>query len=209
MPPRKRPDISPAPPRRRQGRRPYMGRRSGLPDATSPSPGSAFPLPRSRGKTAAQGLCGRLAGSAHGAFGEVGVVGRRQFPFQAGAMRRTGRSRPLRRPGQPEPEKSGRAHRLSWRFPPRSVGGGGVGGRTAGPPQSRARPFAGAIDIRRNRHPAPRRTRARLERRNAKKSGRGASPPDPRTGKEVKIQGVNVRATRKPSLLNRTPVPTL
>ena len=133
MPPRKRPDISPAPPRRRQGRGPYTGRRSGLPDATSPSPGPASPLPRSRGKTAVQGPCGRLAGSAHGAFGGIGGVGRRQFPFRPGARRRTGR-----RPGQPEPEKSGRARRLSWRFPPRSVGGSGVGGRTAAGPRWRA-----------------------------------------------------------------------
>ena len=179
MPPRKRPDISPAPPRRRQGRRPYMGRRSGLPDATSPSPGPAFPLPRSRGKTAAQGLCGGLAGSAHGAFGEDRGCWAPAILI-SGRGDAADRSQPaLRRPGQPEPEKSGRAHRLSWRFPPRSVGGGGVGGRTAGPPQSRARPFAGAIDIRRNRHPAPRRTRARLERRNAKKIRPGGKPPGP------------------------------
>ena len=139
MPPRKRPDISPAPPRRCQRSGRSMHRRSGLPDATSPSPGPAFPLPRSRGKTAVQGPCGKLAGSAHGAFGQDRRCWAPAILISARGDA-ADRSQPaLRRPGQPEPEKSGRAHRLSWRFPPRSVGGGGVGGRTAESPQSRAR----------------------------------------------------------------------
>ena len=108
----------------------------------------------------------------------------------------------LRRPGQPEPEKVRPGPPAPPEASARSVGGGagvGGGGRTSGPPQPQAR-----LPVRRRYRCLPEPSRrvasdaCEVETQDTEKIRPRGKPRGPPKGKEVEIQGMNVRATRKP-----------